>query len=115
MSDQDENAGSETSTEQTADTTSQETESTGSETASAETTSGVSTDTSAQVDEGTTEQAAEATSSETSTEVAEDPSRTGFAEKGLRAGDECVCPDGRNGTVHQYDAGLICMPNQDQG
>jgi hypothetical protein len=45
----------------------------------------------------------------------EDASRTGYADKGLRAGDACVCPDGRTGTVHQYDAGLICMPNQDQG
>lgn len=44
-----------------------------------------------------------------------DASRTGYAAKGLRAGDACICPDGRTGTVHQYDAGLICMPNQDQG
>lgn len=44
-----------------------------------------------------------------------DASRTGYAAKGLRAGDTCVCPDGRTGTVHQYDAGLICMPNHDQG
>jgi hypothetical protein len=44
-----------------------------------------------------------------------DASRTGFADKGLRAGDACVCPDGRTGTVHQYDAGLICMPNETQG
>jgi hypothetical protein len=41
-----------------------------------------------------------------------DASRTGFAEKGLRAGDACVCPDGRKGTVHRFDAGLICLPNQ---
>jgi hypothetical protein len=42
-------------------------------------------------------------------------SRTGFAEKGLHPGDECVCPDGRKGTVHSFDAGLICIPNHDQG
>jgi hypothetical protein len=48
-------------------------------------------------------------------EAPADESRTGYAEKGLRAGDACTCPDGRTGTVHQYDAGLICMPNQDQG
>jgi hypothetical protein len=44
-----------------------------------------------------------------------DASRTGYADKGLRAGDACTCPDGRTGTVHQYDAGLICIPNADQG
>lgn len=44
-----------------------------------------------------------------------DSSRTGYAAKGLRAGDACICPDGRKGTVHQYDAGLICMPNEVQG
>jgi len=49
------------------------------------------------------------------TPEASDASRTGYAEKGLRAGDACICPDGRGGTVHQYDAGLICIPNQDQG
>jgi hypothetical protein len=42
-------------------------------------------------------------------------SRTGFAEKGLRPGDPCKCPDGRTGTVHSFDAGLICIPNADQG
>jgi hypothetical protein len=44
-----------------------------------------------------------------------DASRTGYAEKGLRAGDKCICPDGRTGTVHSFDAGMICIPNQDQG
>ena len=44
-----------------------------------------------------------------------DASRTGFADKGLRAGDSCVCPDGRVGTVHGFDMGLICIPNQTQG
>ena len=42
-------------------------------------------------------------------------SRTGYAAKGLHAGDECICPDGRKGTVHSFDAGLICIPNHDQG
>jgi hypothetical protein len=60
------------------------------------------------------ETAATDVAAETSSETS-DASRTGFAEKGLRAGDTCTCPDGRTGTVHQYDAGLICMPNQDQG
>lgn len=60
--------------------------------------------------------AAEATEpSETPAPAETDASRTGYADKGLRAGDACTCPDGRKGTVHQYDAGLICIPNQDQG
>ena len=31
-----------------------------------------------------------------------------------KAGDECVCPDGRKGTVHKFDNGLVCIPNADQ-
>jgi membrane protein involved in colicin uptake len=38
-------------------------------------------------------------------------SRTGFVDSG-RPGDECTCPDGRKGTVHRFDEGLICLPNQ---
>jgi len=103
MSDEQEkvDAGSETSSEATADTSADTanaggaaettTESTGSETSS------------------------EATADTSATDTQTDASRTGYAEKGLRAGDACICPDGRNGTVHQYDAGLICIPNQDQG
>src|SRR5437879_6294919 len=34
-----------------------------------------------------------------------DESRTGFVEK-VRPGEECVCPDGRKGTVHKFDEGL---------
>src|SRR6266702_1037285 len=30
-------------------------------------------------------------------------SRTGVAEKGLRPGDPCKCPDGRKGAVHSFD------------
>ena len=41
-------------------------------------------------------------------------SRTGFVQTG-RPGDTCVCPDGRTGTVHRFDEGLICIPNADQG
>jgi hypothetical protein len=44
-----------------------------------------------------------------------DASRTGFADKGLRSGDSCTCPDGRKGTVHSFDAGFVCIPNADQG
>jgi len=43
-----------------------------------------------------------------------DGSRTGFVQTG-RPGDTCVCPDGRTGTVHRFDEGLICIPNADQG
>ena len=41
-------------------------------------------------------------------------SRTGFV-KNARPGDECICPDGRKGTVHKFDEGLVCIPNVDQG
>ena len=37
------------------------------------------------------------------------------SETTVKAGDSCVCPDGRTGTVHSYDEGLICIPNTDQG
>ena len=37
------------------------------------------------------------------------------SETTVKAGDSCVCPDGRTGTVHSYDEGLICIPNADQG
>ena len=29
-----------------------------------------------------------------------------------KAGDPCTCPDGRVGTVHILDEGLVCLPNQ---
>jgi hypothetical protein len=51
-------------------------------------------------------------------ETAETPnayeSRTAFVT-GARQGDECLCPDGRKGTVHKFDEGLVCIPNADQG
>jgi hypothetical protein len=42
-----------------------------------------------------------------------DESRTGFVT-GARPGDVCTCPDGRKGTVHSFDSGLVCIPNHDQ-
>jgi hypothetical protein len=106
MSDEQQNveAGSETSGEQ-ADTTVQ---------TDAET----STDT-AQADSADAGGAADETAkhgSETSQEVAPsaDESRTDFVSD-ARPGDECTCPDGRKGTVHSFDAGLVCIPNADQG
>jgi lysophospholipid acyltransferase (LPLAT)-like uncharacterized protein len=26
-----------------------------------------------------------------------------------------LAPDGRKGTVHSFDSGLVCIPNHDQG
>jgi hypothetical protein len=41
-------------------------------------------------------------------------SRTGFV-KGLRAGEPCICPDGRKGTVQKFEGvGMVCIPNHDQ-
>ena len=79
-------AGSENSGETAADTT-----------ATAETTS---TDTSATDTAGRSEASADA---------------GGAATDAVKAGDACTCPDGRTGTVHSYDEGLICIPNADQG
>jgi hypothetical protein len=42
-----------------------------------------------------------------------DESRTGFVT-GVRPGEQCECPDGRKGTVHKFDEGLVCIPNHDQ-
>lgn len=60
------------------------------------------------------EPAADAPAPESEDQMAPDAdaSRTGFAEAGLKAGDACTCPDGRPGTVHRFDVGLICLPNQ---
>jgi hypothetical protein len=99
-------AGSENSGETAVDTT-----------ATAETTS---TDTSAtetaQADEGASADAGGAADTTTTDNagVPVDASRTGFVEKG-KAGEECICPDGRKGTIHSFDAGLVCIPNADQG
>jgi hypothetical protein len=94
-------AGSETSGDTAAETTATE------QSETAETTA---TDAGAAAEETSTE-----AGSETSGDTAADESRTGYADKGLRAGDQCICPDGRTGTVHSFDAGLICIPNADQG
>jgi hypothetical protein len=40
-------------------------------------------------------------------------SRTGFVAR-ARSGDRCTCPDGRKGTVHKFDSGMVCIPNHDQ-
>jgi hypothetical protein len=104
MTDENIDAGSETSGEEAAAETSEET------TAAAETT------------EAPTEQSAEtpADAGGAADTTADDPqvpvdgSRTGFVEKG-QAGGECICPDGRKGTIHTFDAGLVCIPNEDQG
>jgi len=105
MSDEQENveAGSETSGEQAAADNS----------AVAETTETSTTEVTA--DAGVAAEQTQESGSETSGQIADaGESRTGFAEKGLNPGDECLCPDGRKGTVHRFDAGLICIPNHDQ-
>jgi hypothetical protein len=58
---------------------------------------------------------AEAAAQQTKDAADADASRTGYADRGLRAGDPCICPDGRKGTVHSFDAGLISIPNAEQG
>lgn len=61
------------------------------------------------------EPAPEPTAAEPSQEApTADASRTVFVT-GARAGDQCICPDGRTGTVHSFDSGLVCIPNHDQG
>jgi hypothetical protein len=104
-------AGSETSGEEAAAPSQEETAAETATTASEPTAS----ERAAAADLGET--AAGGAADETSEPVAPDTdaSRTGFAEKGLRAGDECKCPDGRTGTVHSFDAGFVCIPNADQG
>jgi hypothetical protein len=104
-------AGSETSGEQATDTTASEqsdtTDTTAADTSATDT---AQADTSASADAGGVATATEGTSTPDANQ-----SRTGFAEKGLHVGDQCTCPDGRKGTVHSFDAGLICIPNADQG
>jgi hypothetical protein len=29
-----------------------------------------------------------------------------------KAGDTCTCPDGRQGTLHDQEGQLVCLPNQ---
>jgi hypothetical protein len=97
--DQTVDTGSESSGEQAAETTEQ------SETTATEATA------------ETTEQSAEtAQDAGGAAEGTPDPneSRTGFVTN-ARQGDECICPDGRKGTVHKFDEGLVCIPNADQG
>jgi hypothetical protein len=84
---------------------------------SEEETAQADTSTETAVDE-TSEDTSGETADETDTAPSEAPvadaSRTSFIETG-RPGDQCTCPDGRTGTVHRFDEGLICIPNADQG
>jgi len=91
-------AGSETSGETAAETTSTE------QSATEETTS---TDTTETAQAGTAAESAEGAADA-------DESRTAFVT-GARPSEECICPDGRKGTVHKFDEGLVCIPNADQG
>lgn len=70
------------------------------------------------VDTTATAQADATTATDTSaTETTDASADAGGAssETTVKAGDSCVCPDGRTGIVHSYDEGLICIPNADQG
>src|SRR4051812_34866368 len=93
------NAGSETSGEQAAETLQ-------------ETTAAAPTDASTERSEETSTDAGGAAVQTTA--PAADESRTGFVSN-ARTGDACICPDGRKGTVHSFDAGFVCIPNHDQG
>ncbi len=55
-----------------------------------------------------------AAQSDAGAEQTPDASRTVFVSN-ARAGDQCICPDGRKGTVHKFDAGFVCIPNHEQG
>jgi len=99
-------AGSETSGETAAETTATDTsatDTTATDTAATET---------ANADKGASADAGGA-ADETQTDVPVDGSRTGFVQNG-HPGGECICPDGRKGTIHSFDAGLVCIPNEDQ-
>lgn len=105
MSDELENvdAGSETSGEQAAETSQEDT--------AAETTE-VSEETTA--DAGGAAEQNEQTSSDSSDQapVDSDESRTGFVKSSARTGDACTCPDGRPGTVTVFAGNLaVCLPN----
>jgi hypothetical protein len=81
----------------------------------AETSQEETTETAAETTEQSAETAQDAGgAAETETAADANESRTGFVT-GARPGDECVCPDGRKGTVHSFDSGLVCIPNHEQG
>jgi len=72
----------------------------------------------AAVDTAQTDTTATDTSATDTAQTASDASADAggaSSETTVKAGDSCVCPDGRTGTVHSYDEGLICIPNADQG
>jgi hypothetical protein len=100
---QDVEAGSETSGEEAAETSQEET-------------AAEPTDAPEEKSEEAPADAAGAAETPTSEpeQVPVDGSRTGFVESG-RPGGECICPDGRKGTIHSFDAGLVCIPNDNQG
>jgi hypothetical protein len=68
----------------------------------------ISSDVAAETSQETSEAAATANTASTDEAVAE------VAADEHKAGDACVCPDGRAGTLHLYEAGFVCIPNHDQ-
>lgn len=109
MSDEQENvdAGSETSGE-TADTAQADT----ADTTTADTAEPTASERTDAAEAGETVAGGAADEAKTG-DVPVDGSRTGFVENGQPCG-ECFCPDGRKGTIHRFDAGLVCIPNEDQ-
>jgi hypothetical protein len=53
-----------------------------------------------------------AETTEASTEKSEETPASAEVAAEPKAGDTCTCPDGRTGTLHSFDEGLICLPNQ---
>ena len=117
-------ASSENTGEYVPEETSTEATSAEATTATAETVSDASQDASAStavdaVGEGSDSTDATATteagtdSAADATAIDPNASRTGYVTD-AKSGDECVCPDGRKGTVHKFDNGLVCIPNADQ-
>ena len=107
-------AASENTGEYVPEETSTEATSAEGATASAETTSDASQDASASTAVDAVSDGAGNSAEDATVTPDANASRTGFVSNG-KAGDECTCPDGRKGTVHKFDEGLICIPNHDQG
>jgi hypothetical protein len=63
----------------------------------------------------TSQETTAAETTKATTEKSEETTADAGGAAEPKVGDQCVCPDGRRGTVHSYDEGLICIPNADQG
>jgi hypothetical protein len=74
------------------------------------------TDASSDEDKAAAEQAdTDATAAESAFSTAQAAEEAAQAGAALKAGDACVCPDGRPGTLWSDGAdGFVCLPNHDQ-